>query len=276
MEYKVFKLKCPEDLRDIFIAELGELGFDMMQETDYGLEAFSENEKLGKADTDILLEKYGSLKISGEWAEVENTNWNEEWEKNYDPVIVEDKCLIKADFHKVDGSFPFELIINPRMSFGTGHHATTYLMVQAAFESDIKDKNILDAGCGTGVLAILAEKMGAKEVLAYDVSQLCVDNSADNLEANACTLTRLETGTLEEISHLTSYDLIFANINKNVLLAEVKGYSGLLAKNGRLLLSGFFDEDAADVADEAERNQLKLEKKLTKDGWACLILSKVQ
>lgn len=276
LSYKVFSLQCPEAYREIFIAELAELGFDMMEETETGIKAFSESDDINTSMTEELLNRYEEIGVTGIWSEVENTNWNEEWEKNYDPVVVEQKCLIRADFHDISGSYPYELIINPRMSFGTGHHATTYLMVQAAMEIDFNQKKVLDAGCGTGVLAILAEKLGAEDIDAYDVSQLCVDNTADNIQANHCQHIQLKTGTIAELDLKDSYDIIFANINKNILLEEIPHFVERMDNGGVLLLSGFFEKDAIDLEIVVQKCGLQNFRILTRDGWACLVVGKNQ
>ena len=273
MDYRVFVLKCKPEVREIFVAELAELGFDMMQETDEGIEAFSEAETFDESSTDELIKRYQHLGVSGEWKDVENTNWNEEWEKNYDPVEVSDKCIIRADFHKISKKYPVEIIINPKMSFGTGHHATTFLMANAMFQLDLKGKKVLDAGCGTGVLAILAEKLGSEYTLAYDVSQLCVENTLENIEVNDCHRIAVETGVVSEIKHQGKYDVILANINKNALLAEMKSFSDLLDHQGFILLSGFFASDLPDLEKEAGENNLRKVDFYLKEDWACLKLA---
>lgn len=272
MDYRVFTVTCTEEFKDIFIAELAEIGFDTMQETETGIEAFSENNQVEESATTKLLKRYAHTGVVGEWNLVANTNWNEEWEKNYEPVIVEDKCLIRANFHQVEGKFDLEIVINPRMSFGTGHHATTYLMVQAALNHNFTDKEVLDAGCGTGILAIVAEKKGASHIDAYDVSQLCVDNTIDNVAQNGCDKINVFTGTVTEVPLKDTYDIIFANINKNVLLDELPEYKKLMKSGTYLLLSGFFEADGEDILAKALSIQMKLVSKYVKNGWACLVM----
>ena len=274
MEYRVFKLSCPEDYREIFIAELSAIGFEMLQELEDGVEAYSESTEIENSDIESILDRYSALGVSGHWTTVENANWNEEWEKNYDPVLVDGRCFIHADFHKTEEHYEFDLLINPRMSFGTGHHATTFLMTRASFDLDFKGKTVLDAGCGTGVLAILAEKMGAEKIMAYDISRLCSENTIENCEANKCSRIEVQTGTVEEVNHFDNYDIIYANINKNILLEEIQHFEPLLAEGGKLLISGFFAYDAGDLLEEAKRCGLQEVKTYEKDGWNSVVLQR--
>ena len=273
MEYAVLKLTCPEEFRDIFAAELGEAGFDMLLETEEGVEGYIDSELKHTIDLSGIDSRYA---LTGDWAYswgvIQNQNWNEEWEKNYEPIIVDDKCLIRADFHQVTGDFLYVLNITPKMSFGTGHHATTYLMVSTMMKADFKGSTVLDAGCGTGILAILAEKLGAGSVDAYDVSSLCTENTSENIEANGCRNIRVQEGTIEEVSLKAPYDFILANINKNVLMEEVFSYEKYLQKNGRIMLSGFFEKDIVDLEARAKEAGLVIVSRQVKDDWAALVL----
>ena len=273
MEYAVLKLTCPEEFRDIFVAELGEAGFDMLLETEEGVEGYIDSELKHTIDLSGIDTRYAR---TGDWAYswgvIQNQNWNEEWEKNYDPIIVDDKCLIRADFHQINGNFQYVLNITPKMSFGTGHHATTYLMVSTMMKADFKGSTVLDAGCGTGILAILAEKLGAGSVDAYDVSSLCTENTSENIEANGCRNIRVQEGTIEEVSLKAPYDFILANINKNVLMEEVFSYEKYLQKDGRIMLSGFFEKDIVDLEARAKEAGLVIVSRQVKDDWAALVL----
>ena len=273
MDYSAFKIYCPEEWKDIMIAELDIAGFDMMLETENGVEAYIEAEKRNSVLVDSIVKKYGSIKgFHYSWENIQEENWNAEWEKNYEPVVIEGKCIVRADFHQIDGDFEYELNITPRMSFGTGHHATTYLMLSEMMDIDFNGKRVIDAGCGTGVLSILAEKKGAGEILAYDIGEWCVENTLDNIAKNNCKNIQVELGTIDTVARSGTYDVLLANINKNVLLADIPQYAESLKKGGILLLSGFFVTDISDLENQANQNNLTVEHKDQKDGWAVLRL----
>lgn len=269
------RISCDEHFREILIAELDALGYDSMLETDEGLEAYIEKEKFEEQDVKELVYRYqSSTTISYDLEEVVPKNWNEEWEKNYDPIVVDDQCLVRATFHKIDKSYPYEIIINPRMSFGTGHHATTYLMLKAEMELPFKGKRVLDAGCGTAILAIMASKLGAGEIIAYDIDSWSTDNAPENVALNGCeNITTLE-GTIDTLNLQGQFDVILANINKNVLLDEIPSYEKHLAPQGYLLLSGFYESDEPDMIKKVEEHDLSLIKKTCFSNWSCLLLQK--
>src|SRR5690606_20374736 len=194
--------------------------------------------------------------LSFSFDKIEKQNWNEEWEKNYEPIIVDDKCLIRASFHNLDKKYPYEIIITPKMSFGTGHHQTTYLMIKSQLDIDHEGKRVLDAGCGTAILSIMASKRGAKEVEAFDIDEWSITNGNENCEVNSCTNIRLQQGTITEVEIHGEFDVVLANINKNVLLDEIKIYQQYLNKDGLLLLSGFFTTDIDDLKTEPSKYNL--------------------
>lgn len=266
-----FSLICPSDWVDIFIAEFGELGFDMMEETEKGIEAFIQASRKEEADTTSLLAKYKDIEgLTGSWDLIETVNWNIEWEKSYDPVTIDDKCIIRAPFHKFSNKFDFDIVIDPRMSFGTGHHPTTYLMASAILGLGIDGCTVLDAGTGTGVLAILAEKMGAESIDAYDIDEWCVNNSLENLELNRSTKVTIQKGTIREVTLKSGYDYIFANINKNSLLAEMSKYAEQLNNGGKLFLSGFYSHDCSDLITAGSDLDLKVIFQTVSEEWAVL------
>ena len=274
MDYAVLRVVCPEELRDVFAAELGETGFDMLLETDDGVEGYIESDLKHTIDLTGVLGRYGARgNWTYTWDTVQNQNWNEEWEKNYDPIIVDGKCLIKANFHNVQEEYPYTLEITPKMSFGTGHHATTWLMVSSMLTTDFKQSTVLDAGCGTGVLAVLAEKLGASVIDAFDVSRHCVENTQENINANDCKNIRALEGTIGELDLQPLYDFILANINKNVLLDEMGLYAEKLGPEGTLLLSGFFEEDISDLEVRAKNLGLIIYSRNSRENWASLMLT---
>ncbi|HEY8400888.1 MAG TPA: 50S ribosomal protein L11 methyltransferase, partial [Cytophagaceae bacterium] len=217
---------------------------------------------------------YKEEHISYSVGELENKNWNEEWEKNFDPVMVEDKVAIRASFHPASG-LPLEIIINPKMSFGTGHHETTYMMVQNQLEIDHKDKLVMDAGSGTGVLAILACKLGAKQILAFDVEDWAFENLQENVKLNNCSVVIPAKGDITQVNHLAeNYDIILANINKNVLLKEMPLYARYLKQGGTLILSGFYEEDIEDIQNSAFTHSLDFVARKLRNRWASLVFQK--
>ncbi|UII34140.1 50S ribosomal protein L11 methyltransferase [Fulvivirga ulvae] len=274
-EFIGVKFSCSEDFSEIIIAELGELGYNSMMETEDGVEGYIEIEKFSGQDVKDLVAKYAKLTpLSYTIEEVERKNWNEDWERNYDPIIVEDRCLVRATFHKIEEKYPYEIIITPKMSFGTGHHATTYLMLKNQMEHDHRGKRVLDAGCGTAILAIMASKLGAKEVIAYDIDSWSIENAPENVELNQCNNVSVFGGTIESLHLEGHFDIILANINKNVLLDEIKHYQAYLPEKGVLMLSGFYDSDDQDLQDEAARYGLQLLGRSSRNYWSSLVFEK--
>lgn len=276
MYYTKLQVQCDQEFVDILTAELADIGFDTFLETDSGLEAYVEEEKFDRDALDQLKERYSTLtELEFSFEKIEKRNWNEEWEKSYEPIIVDDRCLIRAHFHKIEKKFTYEIIITPKMSFGTGHHQTTYLMIKAQMEMDHKRKRVMDAGCGTAILSIMASKLGAIEVEAFDIDEWSVVNGKENLEINQTPNVRIQQGKIDEVSLNGKFDIILANINKNVLLAEMQRYVTFMPANGLLLLSGFYTHDIGDLLKEASRYSLKELRRDERETWASLLLQKL-
>lgn len=254
---------------DILVAELGEVGFESFTENEDGVVAY-----IQKADwnasllSDIQILQSEEVEFSYEVKEIEQVNWNEEWEKNFEPIVVDDEVSIRAPFHK-DPGLTYDIVIEPKMSFGTGHHETTHLMVQHLRSMNLQGKKVLDMGCGTGILAIFAEMKGAKRVDAIDIDNWCYENSIENVERNKCKVISVFEGD-SSLLKLKTYDLIIANINRNILLADMMVYATSLKENGTLLLSGFYTEDIEVINTSAEKNGLVLNKKLERNNWVGL------
>lgn len=244
-------------------------------ETDQGIDAYIEEGQFERNSYQEVIDKYqDSAQISVEEGLMDKVNWNEEWEKHYDPIMVDDKVYVRASFHEPKPEFEYEILINPKMSFGTGHHATTYLMISHQLEVDHLEKRVLDIGAGTGILAIMAHKLGAKQVEAFDIDEWCVDNGNENFDLNGMQEVRMGKGTVREVNPQGEFDIVLANINKNVLLDEMEVYSKLVTNGGKLFLSGFYEYDIIDI--EAKANQHGLGKigQKSKDNWAALLLTK--
>lgn len=274
MYYSRLKVICDPDFSEILMAEIGEAGFDSFLETENGFEAYVELENFDKDQLQVVKDKYTQqTPVVFYQDRIEKQNWNEEWEKSYHPIIVDDRCLIRADFHKIDKKYPFELIITPKMSFGTGHHQTTYLMVKNQMDIDHQNKRVMDAGCGTAILSVMAAKLGAAEIEAFDIDEWSVSNGKENIEVNQCNNIHHQQGKLSDLTFKGKFDIILANINKNVLLDEIKLYQDYLADKGLLLLSGFYVEDIPDLIEEAANYNLKEVGRDSRDNWAALLLA---
>ena len=272
MKYKIIQVTCPEEFRDMLIAELSQLqGYDSFLENDEGFEAYVEVVHFDEQALKQVFNRYAAVNISYTLQEVAEKNWNVEWESHFEPIIVEEQCLVRATFHKIAKKYPYEIIIDPKMAFGTGHHATTYLMLSQQLEIDHQGKSVMDAGCGTGILSIMALQRGAAKVLAFDNNEWAVENSRENFGINHCSQIRLFQGTVAEVDKAEKFDIILANINRNVLLEEMDQYTRLLHPAGALLLSGFFQEDAPLIIERAAETGLQLEDQRSRDRWSSIL-----
>jgi ribosomal protein L11 methyltransferase len=266
---------CAAEYAEILMAEIAETGFDTFMETETGIEAYAEEEKFNKHDVLSILERYQQQSnLSWHFDTIEKKNWNEEWEKNYEPVIVDDRCIIRAAFHQPEKKYNYDIIITPKMSFGTGHHATTHLMIKHQLDINHQDKLVMDAGCGTAVLSVMAAKRGAKFVDAFDIDAWSIENGKENAELNASPNIRIRQGKIADLKFNEPFDVILANINKNILLMEMPYYGTYLKKDGLLLLSGFYEHDIADLENRAKRENLILQKTYTLETWAAVLLKK--
>ncbi|MFZ2285136.1 MAG: 50S ribosomal protein L11 methyltransferase [Lutibacter sp.] len=264
-----FKVSPKEPATEILIAELGEAGFESFVENEEGVEAF-----IQKTDwnthvlDDIYVLKSGEFQISYEMQEIEQTNWNIEWEKNFNPIQVDGLVSIRAPFHE-NPNLKYDIVIEPKMSFGTGHHETTHMMIQHLLDLDVAGKKVLDMGCGTGILAIFAEMKGAKPVDAIDIDNWCYQNSLENVERNNCKHILVFEGDASLLKN-KKYDVIIANINRNILLSDMHVYANCLEENGIILLSGFYKEDIPIIDAEVSKYGLKLDKQIERNNWVAL------
>lgn len=261
-----FKLDPVLPAREILYAELGELPFESFEETENGLEAYIQapdfSEEMLKG---LMIEGLPNQKIETESEIIEQQNWNAVWESNFEEIVVNDKCVIRAPFHPVS-NVDYDIIISPQMSFGTGHHETTFLISNELFKLDLKSKSVLDMGCGTGVLAIIANKLGANPIEAIDIEEWAYENTLDNNKLNGVegmTVLHGDAGLLVD----KKFDVILANINRNILLNDMKVYSKCLASGGLILFSGFYETDVPHIKEAAENNGLVFVKKEVKNNW---------
>ena len=275
MFYTRLQVICDPAFSEILMAEIAEAGFDSFLETEKGFEAYVENEKFDQNQLSAVQKKYNHVNpLLFFQDKIQKQNWNEEWERNLEPIIVDEKCLIRAEFHKVKKKYPYEIIITPKMSFGTGHHQTTYLMIKNQMGMDHRDKRVMDAGCGTAILSIMASKLGAREVEAFDIDDWSVINGRENIDVNGCNNIQLHQGKINTVNLTGTFGIILANINKNVLLGELELYSRFLNKGGHLLLSGFYTRDIPDLKAEAARHGLEEKQWDERETWAALLLEK--
>ncbi len=261
----------PPESIEILIAELGEVGYESFVE-DFGeLRAYIPEEHFNRNDLDkVIRPRFPNITFHSK--PIPRENWNKTWESHYTPIEVDDFCYIHAPFHLPNPKFPVNIQIEPKMSFGTGHHQTTRLMIQAMRRIDFKSKMVLDIGCGTGVLAIVATKLGARIVDAIDTDEWAVENSVENAKLNNVANISVIHGDSRAI--VKTYDVILANINRNVLLNDMSIYSQHVKKGGSLVLSGFYSFDENILIEEAKKWNLTLKTSLRNEGWDCLHLIK--
>jgi ribosomal protein L11 methyltransferase len=251
--------------QEVLIAYLSEAGYEGFEESVAMLNAFIPADIF---DQSFLIELAAENKVTYTTSSIDAQNWNAVWESNFQPVVVDDFVVIRAHFHEPAKGGEHEIIITPKMSFGTGHHATTFMMMQEMRKIDFNGKNVLDFGTGTGVLAILAQKLGAKKIIAIDHDEWSIENATENMERNDCELVevvKLDTAVTGQV-----FDIILANINKNVILDNMKVLSEQLSKGGILLLSGLLKEDEPDIRKAAEEHLLVFAGRAEKDNWLCL------
>jgi len=264
-----FTVNPMQPASEILIAELSYAGFESFVENEEGVTAYVVSEEFDEeAFAGLHILQSDEFEITYTSQEIEKVNWNIEWEKNFNPIIIDDQCSVRAPFHEKPET-EFDIIIEPKMSFGTGHHATTHMMLQFILKNDWEGKTVLDMGCGTGVLAILSEMKGAKSVDAIDIDNWCYLNSMENVVRNNCELISVYEGAAELLEG-KHYDMIIANINRNILLEDISKYSGCLNPGGKLFLSGFYIEDIPAIEEECNLNGLKIEDELEQENWAGL------
>lgn len=274
MSFVELTLSLHPDFSEILIAELAEIGFDSFVETEEGLKAYITSDLWDEAVLQELLERYkASAQLEASWEALEKQNWNETWENSFSPIQVEDTILVRATFHAPDPAFPIEIIITPKMSFGTGHHETTSQVMSLQLGIDHEGKSVLDVGTGTGILAILAAKLGAQTVHGFDIDEWSVENTLENMELNNTPAITVSQGTIQNQTQ-KSYDIVLANINRNILLAEIPTYVQFMAPTSHLFVSGFYTHDAHDIETVALEHGLKKITEKSKNGWAAIVFQR--
>lgn len=233
--------------RDLLIAELGDAGFDTFEDTQDGFSAY-----IGEADFNrealegVLADFEGDFGYEYTVTEIEARNWNEEWEKNFEPLVIDGQCYVRATFHEPQPQYPYEIVIDPKMAFGTGHHQTTTMMMQYILAEQLDGAHVLDMGCGTGILAILAVKRGAASAVAIDYDEVCYQSTLENIVLNGTPAITAACGSKEAIPDQV-FDVILANINRNILLDQIPDYSRVLRPGGKIFFSGFYETPDLDM-----------------------------
>ncbi|MBL7932813.1 MAG: 50S ribosomal protein L11 methyltransferase [Bacteroidia bacterium] len=240
-----FAVNPPQPGSEILIAMIADQGFESFDQTETGFIAYIKEEDAKQVNLSEF--EFDDFTYSYSVEKIENSNWNAEWEKNFEPVVLDHLLCIRAPFHPKNNSVKYEIVIMPKMSFGTGHHQTTRLMCKQMCELDLKNKAVLDMGCGTGVLAILAKMLGAGNVVGIDIDEWSVENSIENCSSNGFPNIVIKKGDVDLLESLKDFDVILANINKNILKKQIPEYSKKMNKGGKLFLSGFFTTDVEEL-----------------------------
>ena len=263
-----------EVLEDMFMELLGTIGFDSFMDTEDGFEAYCQESALDETELDEILrmEQFENVKFLKKEL-IPDQDWNATWEASYEPVIINGLCRIRAPFHKVEGSYKYDLVIEPKMSFGTAHHETTSQIIELMLHSDFTGLNLLDMGSGTGVLAILAKKLGSATTVAIDNDEWAYRNALDNIHLNDENDIVVELGDANTLND-RQFDIILANINRNILLRDMKEYVKCLVDGGKIFFSGFYEEDLVLITKEAERLGLKYSNHVTKNNWTAAVFVK--
>lgn len=266
-----------EDASDLLASDLAEIGFESFEQNDKTLVAYIKSELYDKEALRQTIDNFiiPDIAITFQESFIEGKDWNEEWEKNYfKPIVIEGKCVVHATFHHDYPACQYEIIIDPKMAFGTGHHATTTMMIKHILGLDIDGKRVIDMGSGTGILSILCKKKGAKEVAGIEIDPAAWENSINNANLNREEI-KLIRGDASSLEDLDSADLFLANINRNIILADLSNYVDKIKDNGILLLSGFYKSDVAILESALNRNGMKIADTMTEDEWCSIKAVKI-
>lgn len=254
-----------QDRRELLIAALAGIGFDGFEETEEALKSFIEEDEFNEKELTALLLTHN---LSCKKEVIQKQNWNKLWESNFEPVLVDDFVSVRADFHLPVNGVEYEILITPKMSFGTGHHATTFMMIRLMREIDFKNRTVFDFGTGTGILAILSEKMGAKGIIAVDNDDWCIENANENIQKNNCSEISIQKVNTAEMKQ--RFDVVIANINKHIILENIRFLSDNAMENGQILLSGLLSTDEQDIILAAEKEGWRYVQTMERSNWIAL------
>jgi ribosomal protein L11 methyltransferase len=260
---------------EIVIHELASLGYESFEETTDGVTAYIPEPQFNQEaiETPAFLADYNLGTVKFSHVIIQDQNWNKEWENNFQPVNIAGKCYIRAPFHQKNEKVPYEIVMEPKMAFGTGHHETTSLMIETMFSLNFENREILDMGSGTGVLGIMASKLGAKNVLAIDIDEWAFHSTSENAAVNQVFNIKAEQGGVEKFSG-KKFDMILANINRNILLDQISAYAQSLIEGGVLLMSGIYEQDFETIKNAAEKNGFVFQLKNAKNNWIVVLFNR--
>lgn len=264
-------------ISDVLASELGEIGFESFTEDEDGLLAYVSDQLYNVKALQDKLNEFPLENVTIRYTEqlVESKDWNEEWEKNYfKPIRIGKDCIIRASFHEHEPGYAYNIIIDPKMAFGTGNHETTFLMISEILKLDLTSKELLDMGCGTAVLAILAHMKGAGRVVAIDIDEWAYNNALENIRLNNTNDIQVALGGAEQIPAFGTFDIVFANINRNILLNDIRHYSECMKPGAFLYMSGFYVQDIPAIEEECKHNGLALLSHTEKNNWAAVKVQK--
>ena len=268
---------CTEVVNDVLSAVLGEVGFESFVEQEGGIAAYIQTSQYDEEALKSALDSFplADTTLTYTYKEAEDKDWNEEWEKNFfQPIVIGNRCVIHSTFHHDVPQAEYDIVINPQMAFGTGHHETTSLIIGELLEADLQGKALLDMGCGTSILAILARMRGAAPCTAIDIDEWCVRNSLENIELNHVDSISVFQGDASILPDKGPFDVVIANINRNILLNDMKHYVARMNPGARLFMSGFYTDDIPAIREEAERNGLRFVHHKEKNRWAAVQFEK--
>lgn len=266
---------CNETITDVLSGLTADIGFESFVECENGMKAYIQQSQFDEAALKQVVEDFPipGASISYSITEPEDKNWNEEWEKNFfQPIVIDNRCVIHSTFHKDYPKAEYDIVINPQMAFGTGHHETTSSILGELLEADLKGKSVLDMGCGTSILAILASMRGAGKVTAIDIDDWCVNNSRDNIALNHIENITVELGDANILKGRKPFDVVIANINRNILLADMVAYAAVMHPGSIIFMSGFYVDDIPAIRDEGERLDMEFIHHREKNNWAVVKL----
>ncbi len=265
--YKVFKITCTQIQSEPLIAELADIGFEGFIENDNGFEAYIIEKDFDEKLFASLFDKYHIGKQNIEEENIAPQNWNAQWEQDFEPIIINNEIAVVAPFHTLNKTYKYQIIIQPKNTFGTGHHETTQLVLEMMLSHKITNKQVFDYGCGTGVLGIFAAQLGAKGIVAIDIDEWCTDNVVENAKLNNINNLTFIQGTLNVLDITNKFDFILANINKNILADSFKKLSSLQQLGGSLVISGFYQSDLNDLIAESKKHGYTFVSQKSKNNW---------
>ena len=272
MNYTKFTVKTEEQYREILIAMFSQHAFEAFEETEMGFYAYIPDTKMTPEIATALEDYRQRFPYEALRESVPAQNWNQVWEASFQPIVIGDFCAVRASFHQVMTGVEHEIVIDPKMAFGTGHHETTYMVINAMKDLDFEGKKVLDYGCGTGILAILAEKLNAKHIDAIDIDPAATENAIENTKLNGAQNIDIQQGTLNNIT-AKDYDIILANINRNVIIQSLPSLHTHIRTGGTLVISGILTKDRALVEGHITEAGFGIKNATSRGGWVCLIVT---